>query len=415
MWSCCLKNVTCHKRIPEFPFLEGNLYPEGRKERPGSRGSTRVRPAGQTGCPGLVRLDFVMSKKNRKTRLGRVILKRKVEEIVKEEETQEPQRPPPTVNSDEPAPKKTKWINRQRVLVFAARGTTQRDRHLMNDLKTVMPHSRSENKISRREHLQVINELCEMKNCNKSLFFEGRKKLDLYLWMSNIPHGPSAKFLVENVSTMQELRMTGNCLKGSRPLLSFDESFEKESHYAVLKELFIQVFGVPYHHPKSQPFVDRVITFSVLDNRIWFRHYQILKEDGALAEIGPRFIFNPIKIFSGSFGGATIWDNPHYVTPSVWRRKMAEAAGTKYINRKQQKFSYLTSRPKTSYSSVPADDIFEGDALEKAAAITGQELPEEYKTKQPEAIKKVAPVLKIAKKKRGGKKFKKSKAKAKKA
>uniref|UniRef100_A0A0A9XMP1 Ribosome biogenesis protein BRX1 homolog n=1 Tax=Lygus hesperus TaxID=30085 RepID=A0A0A9XMP1_LYGHE len=359
-----------------------------------------------------------MSRKNRKTRLGRVMLKRKVEEIVGEaesNESQEPQRPPPTVNSDEPVPKKTKWINRQRVLVFAARGTTQRDRHLMNDLKTVMPHSRAENKISRREHLQVINELCEMKNCNKSLFFEGRKKLDLYLWMSNIPHGPSAKFLVENVSTMQELRMTGNCLKGSRPLLSFDESFEKEPHYSVLKELFIQVFGVPYHHPKSQPFVDRVITFSVLDNRIWFRHYQILKEDGALAEIGPRFIFNPIKIFSGSFGGATIWDNPHYVTPSVWRRKMAEAAGTKYINRKQQKFNYLTSRPKTSYPSIPADDIFEGDALEKAAAITGQELPEEYKTKQPEAIKAIAPVLKIGKKKRGGKKFKKSKAKAKKA
>lgn len=35
--------------------------------------------------------------------------------------------------------------------------------------------------------------------------------------------------------------MTGNCLKGSRPLLSFDKNFEKDAHYALLKELFVQV------------------------------------------------------------------------------------------------------------------------------------------------------------------------------
>lgn len=32
---------------------------------------------------------------------------------------------------------------------------------------------------------------------------------------------------------------------------------------------------------------------------------------------GPRFVLNPIKIFSGSFTGATLWDNPHYITPTV--------------------------------------------------------------------------------------------------
>lgn len=52
------------------------------------------------------------------------------------------------------------------------------------------------------------------------------------------------------------------------------------------KLLFIQIFGTPAYHPKSQPFFDRVVTFSVLDNRIWFRNFQILTEDGALAEIG---------------------------------------------------------------------------------------------------------------------------------
>ena len=37
-----------------------------------------------------------------------------------------------------------------------------------------------------------------MKNCMKCIFFEMKKKKDLYLWVSNVPSGPSMKFLVEN-------------------------------------------------------------------------------------------------------------------------------------------------------------------------------------------------------------------------
>ena len=118
------------------------------------------------------------------------------------------------------------------------------------------------------------------------------------------------------VYTMGELKMTGNCLKGTRPLLSFDENFSTKPHYSLLKELLTQIFGVPNHHPKSQPFFDHVYTFSILDNRIWFRNYQILTEDGGLTEIGPRFVLNPVKIFAGSFGGETIWDNPTYISPA---------------------------------------------------------------------------------------------------
>ncbi len=32
---------------------------------------------------------------------------------------------------------------------------------------------------------------------------------------------------------------------------------------------------------------------------------------------GPRFVLNPIKVFDGSFGGETIWENPSYVTPNA--------------------------------------------------------------------------------------------------
>lgn len=167
-----------------------------------------------------------------------------------------------------------KWVNRQRVLVLCGRGINFRDRHLMKDIKTIMPHHRAENKLERWKTLSVINELGEMKHCNKAMYFEGRHKQDLFMWLSSLPDGPSAKFYVENISTMSELKLTGNCLKGARPLLSFDQQFSKIPHLMLLRELLTQIFGVPNHHPKSQPFVDRVYTFTFLDGRIWFRNYQ---------------------------------------------------------------------------------------------------------------------------------------------
>jgi len=180
--------------------------------------------------------------------------------------------------------KSKKWINKQRVLVFSSRGISHRYRHLMTDVKDMLPHAKSESKMDKKDEKRIINEICEIKNCNKCLFFEPRREF-LYLWMSNVPDGPTGYFLVESVHTMQELKMTGNSLKGSRPLLSFDTNFTLP-HLQVFKELLTQVFGTPKLHPKSQPFVDHVMTFSWLDNRIWFRNYQIVEETGALAESG---------------------------------------------------------------------------------------------------------------------------------
>lgn len=136
---------------------------------------------------------------------------------------------------------------------------------------------------------------------------------------------------------MEELKMTGNCLKGSRPLLSFDENFDKSAPHQLMKELLVQMFGTPNHHPKSQPFVDHVMTFTLLDNRVWFRNFQIVEESGALAEVGPRFALNPIKIFDGSFTGACIWSNTHYVSPNLHRRQLAMAAAGKYKKRVEDK------------------------------------------------------------------------------
>lgn len=44
---------------------------------------------------------------------------------------------------------------------------------------------------------------------------------------------------------------------------------------------------------------------------------QINEEDATLVEIGPRFVLNLIKIFRGSFGGQTLYENPHYQSPNM--------------------------------------------------------------------------------------------------
>ncbi|XP_062601989.1 ribosome biogenesis protein BRX1 homolog [Saccostrea cucullata] len=263
-----------------------------------------------------------------------------------------------TISSEETPKTQTKWTNKERVLVFSSRGISYRGRHLMNDLRTLMPHSKAESKMDRKDQLFVINEMCEMRNCSKCVYLEAKKKQDLYMWLSNVPRGPSAKFLIENLHTMSELKMTGNCLKGSRPLLSFDQEFDKEPHWTLLKELLIQIFSTPNHHPKSQPFFDHVYTFSIADNRIWFRNYQILEEDGSLAEIGPRFVLNPIRIFDGSFGGATLYQNPHYVSPNDLRHLMRKKGAQKYMSRIQAKKSLETRRGQPSYETDPTDEVF---------------------------------------------------------
>ncbi|XP_065099633.1 ribosome biogenesis protein BRX1 homolog [Paramisgurnus dabryanus] len=276
-----------------------------------------------------------------------------------------------------------KWKNKERVLVFSSRGINFRTRHLMQDLKTMMPHSKADTKMDRKDKLFVVNEVCEIKNCNKCIFFEAKKKQDLYMWISNVPHGPSAKFLVQNVHTLAELKMTGNCLKGSRPLLSFDPRFDKEPHYALLKELFTQTFSTPQYHPRSQPFVDHVFTFTIADNRIWFRNYQIIEEDAALVEIGPRFVLNPIKIFQGSFGGPTLYENPHFQSPNMHRRILRLAFAAKQKERQMVKEIRKEKRKEGQevLTQDVTDDVFVTPAEQKTVHVEW-EAPEPQTTKK---------------------------------
>ncbi|KAG9659050.1 Brix-domain-containing protein, partial [Aureobasidium melanogenum] len=181
--------------------------------------------------------------------------------------------------SDAPASKEdalsTGPKNRQRVLILSSRGITYRHRHLLNDLYSLLPHSRKDAKLDTKTKLYQLNELADLYNCNNVFFFEARKGKDLYIWMSKPPNGPTVKFHLQNLHTMEELHFTGNCLKGSRPILSFDSTFESAPHLKLIKELLTQTFGVPKGARKTKPFVDHVMAFTVADGKVWTRVYQI--------------------------------------------------------------------------------------------------------------------------------------------
>jgi len=255
-----------------------------------------------------------------------------------EEEVEDKSHLPPLVRkSDEAPPLSKKWTNRQRLLILCSRGMTARNRHFIKDLIEMMPHSKTESKFELKSKLTAISEIAESRNCNKVLYFEARKRCDMFMWMSDI-NGCSAKFQIMNLHTMAELNMTGNCLRTSRPLLKFSMHFNDKSkpHLRVMKEMITQTFGTPRYHPKSQPFCDHVFSFTWLDDKIWFRNYQILQEDGEMAEIGPRFVMNPIKILENSFCGSTWYSNPKYRTPNKDRQVWNMVDHKKGVDRERQ-------------------------------------------------------------------------------
>src|SRR6266436_4140775 len=97
----------------------------------------------------------------------------------------------------------------------------------------------SDSKLDSKSQLHLLPELADLNNCNNTLYFEARRHEDLYMWAAKTPNGPSIKMHVQNVHTMDELKMTGNCLKGSRGLVSFDNTFDSTEHWKLVKELFI--------------------------------------------------------------------------------------------------------------------------------------------------------------------------------
>lgn len=263
------------------------------------------------------------------------------------------------------------YTNKQRVLILCSRGVTTRYRHFMQDLRALMPHHRTEIKHDSKKNLYELNEICEMKNCNSCMFLEVRKKQDLFLWLAIAPLGPSIRFLVSNVHTMDELQMNGNCLLGSRPLLSFSADFDKIPNLQLAQQLLVRAFGTPKGHPKSKPFIDRVMNFTYLDGRIWVRNYQISPDERdeasfELMEIGPRFVLTISKVLDGSFGGRPLYENPKYVSPNEQRAQVKRMLGKKYVERKRAERN-LESKKIRLDSAVPEDPLSTKNVFGKTA------------------------------------------------
>lgn len=160
------------------------------------------------------------------------------------------------------------YTNKQRVLILSSRGITARYRHLLEDFKKLIPHHKKDNKLDDKGDIHVVNEIADLKSCNQILYLETRKHQDLYMYLGRSPEGPSVKFHVVNIHTMDELKLTGNCMLGSRPILNFDTNFNNTPHFQVMKSILANAFGTPAGHPKSKPFNDRVMSFFVIKNNI---------------------------------------------------------------------------------------------------------------------------------------------------
>jgi ribosome biogenesis protein BRX1 len=112
------------------------------------------------------------------------------------------------------------------------------------------------------------------------------------------------------------------------------------------------------------------MSFSVLDDKIWVRNYQIIEGSMAedekkrqekpisLVEIGPRFVLNLIRIFDGAFGGSTLYENPKFITPNNIRRMEKGKSIIKHQKREQSKMERTRKLENAKLKQDPLSSVF---------------------------------------------------------
>ncbi|OBR09389.1 Ribosome biogenesis protein BRX1 [Colletotrichum higginsianum IMI 349063] len=295
------------------------------------------------------------------------------------------------------APSASKRKNAQRVLILSSRGITTRSRHLLNDIAGLLPHSRRESKFDSKKNLRDLAEMAELYNCNNASTVRPYSMTTrLTSCTGHVPRMPETPGLIPSLSqsaqrpkskvsgpehsyhvslscpalwatsltlllSREELNFSGNCLKGSRPILSFDAAFDTEPSLRLSRELLTHIFGVPEGARKAKPFVDHVMGFSVLDGKIWVRNYQVKEEDTAeqkdmsLLEIGPRFCLTPMFIQEGCFSGPIIYSNKQYVSPNQIRSDMRRRDAIKHSARAEQHVERFAKKDRLGISSGSKD------------------------------------------------------------
>lgn len=159
-------------------------------------------------------------------------------------------------------------------------------------------------------------------NSNRALifWFEYRKKGSFGLKITSFPKGPTISLSVENFYTFMNINFLGNGSKWSRPILTFDESFNRKPHLRIFRFIFSQVFWIKSKKKQSEAFFDHVIAFFEVNSEIHFRVYQLKtltqstvkkkKEiHSQLIEIGPRITFSLIRIWGNDFQRNLFFDS----------------------------------------------------------------------------------------------------------
>jgi ribosome biogenesis protein BRX1 len=82
------------------------------------------------------------------------------------------------------------------------------------------------------------------------------------------------------------------------------------------------------------------------------------EEATSMVEIGPRFVLNPIRIFRGSFGGQTLFQNPDFVSPNEIRAMQHKRKGSAYVHRKENEKKRKTRKEELVLPEDPLDSVF---------------------------------------------------------
>ncbi|XP_059062135.1 ribosome biogenesis protein BRX1 homolog, partial [Achroia grisella] len=106
-----------------------------------------------------------------------------------------------------------------------------------------------------------------------------------------------------------------------------------------------------------------------------------------------------VKIFSGSFGGTTLWENPKYVSPAKLRQAYSKKAANKYELRVEKKAVYAATKPETGYPDIEGADFFKGDPMKKAEVLVQEEIKEEIEDEELDEYKVNKPTFTIKKSK----------------
>ncbi len=78
----------------------------------------------------------------------------------------------------------------------------------------------------------------------------------------------------------------------------------------------------------------------------------------SLVEIGPRFVLNPIRVFRGSFGGQTLYQNAQFVSPNAIRAMENKNRGDYYQMRKTNQKKRKMREESIVVPEDPLADVF---------------------------------------------------------